>query len=739
MYRWELATSIGGALNSGVHPVIEQILLNRGVSSREELQAFLNPTFEHEHDPFSLKGMSDAVERLNTALEQDEKVLIHGDYDADGVTAAALLSEAFSAYGLDNEVYIPTREDGYGLQREAIHMAKAQGFTLIVTVDCGITACAESELARELGIDLIITDHHTPGEDIPQATAVINPKLANCTYPYKDLAGVGVAYKLAAALLGDDARELLDLVAVGTVADLAPLTGENRLYVREGLEELGTRVGLAALMQVAGLKRERITAGNVAYTIAPRLNAAGRLQNANLPLELLLTSDIERAMDIAEQLNAFNRERQDIEQTILQEAMTMVDLTSKSIVLYAPHWPHGVVGIVASRLVERFYRPTVLLCRDESGQLRGSGRSVAGFSLVEALRKCEVYLERCGGHSMAAGLSLQEENLASFIEAFGEVTAGISEDLLVPRLRIDAELEWVDISEEFVSQLEQLAPFGMGNPQPLFAVNRAKLTDIRTVGKQNEHLRLGLVGDKGQVFSGLMFGQAARESDAKIGQTVKVAFRPTIDTYLGKRSISLRVEDFTTVRDVWLITSHIVSDRAFTLLPQSVRDMFFCPAYAFGPIVYDLHAKQVCTLTDCNEGANIVMLTPPLHQHERELVAGLNYSVDKVLVYNGKGHEPALSPERDTLALFYKHFCATKTVDLAYFAQSFSLPLGVAYGAASTAAKIFEELELLNYKYHNGFIDISLTKTKDKQDLSHSKTFLAQHAWKRWGSVDSPR
>ena len=675
MYKWEVVKSDGvKSLNTDINPIVERILASRGVNTPEELEAFIDPDFSQEHDPFLLAGMTEAVIRLNQALENGERVLIHGDYDADGITASVLLSEAFSAYGIDTDIYIPTREDGYGLQREAILMAQAQGFSLVVTVDCGITASEEVEFARELGIDLIITDHHTPGEIIPAAVAVINPKLKHCTYPFKDLAGVGVAYKLAAALLDEAAHELLDLVAVGTVADIVPLKGENRLYVKQGLLELGTpRVGLGALMQVAGLDPERVTAGNIGYTIAPRLNAAGRLQDASLPIELLLTSDFDRANEIASQLDALNRERQQIESKIIEEAMGMVDPLARAIILYAPHWPHGVVGIVASRLVERFYRPTILLCRDEDGKLRGSGRSISGFDLVGALRKCEAHLERCGGHSMAAGLSLREADLPLFMAAFAEVAAGIEDEQLIPKLRIDAEVALAEVTEQLLADIELLAPFGMGNPQPNFAVKSIKVVEKRIVGKQGEHLSIGLVGEGGQVASAIMFGQASRFAELEPGHKLSIAFRPSLDEYRGRRSVSLRLQDFTHVQELWLVTNPGISDSVFASLPQAAKDNFFASAHDFVPFLIRAHDKACISLTKQASGVNLILLTPALGQGESRFQASLNYSVDKVLVYNGKGPKSLLAPDRSVLATYYKYFASKGTIDLMQFAKDFGL------------------------------------------------------------------
>jgi len=729
MYKWEHVTTAGVA-DIEIHPVVAGILAARGITSKEEAEAFLFPDLDLEHDPFLLHGMEQAVTRIELALEQGERVVIHGDYDADGICSTALLSEALSALGIEALVYIPTREDGYGLQREAVDYARDNNCALIITVDCGISAVMETEYARELGIDVIITDHHLPSEELPRAVAVINPRLSPCSYPYKDLAGVGVAYKLACALLEESARELLDLVAIGTVADLVPLTGENRLYVKQGLLELATpRVGLGALMKAAGCNPDALTAGQIAFMLAPRLNAAGRLQDASLPLELLLTCSLERAEEIAHELNGFNRERQGIEQSIIDEAMAMVDPKQPAIVLYAPHWPHGVVGIVASRLVERFYRPTILLSSDDEGRLRGSGRSIAGFNLVDALRRCAGLLDKCGGHAMAAGLTLPFTNFELFKDAFNEVAAAIPGELLVPKLRIDAQLKLDDIDRHLLSDIELLSPFGMGNPQPTFAIYGVKVTDKRLIGKQSEHLRLTVTSEKGTSLAALMWGQAERGENIAIGQKVNIAFRPSLDTFAGRTSVSLRLQDFTPARECWLITNPCISDRVFEQLSQTTQARFFKPAHHFEPFAVDLQDKTYRTLKDHEPGVALTLITTFLSHREHEFLSGLSYSVDNILVYNGKGMKTALAPARADLAKYYRFFASHTCFDLVDFAKHFTLPLSVAFSVAASAANILQEVGVLQYTYNLGTISTTIIPTANKQDLNGSQTYKALHTW----------
>lgn len=732
MYIWEYAPQREALDTPGLHPVIERLLASRGFSTRQDMINFLYPDFTHEHSPFLLQGMEQAVTRLHLARERGEKVLIHGDYDADGITASALMFKALSMFGLKPQVYIPTRAEGYGVQIDSLTLAKENGCSLVVTVDCGISAVAEVEVAKAIGLDFIITDHHTPGECIPAAQAVINPRLKTCLYPFKELAGVGVAYKLACALLGEGTRSLLDLVAVGTVADVVPLRDENRLYVREGLRLLeNPSVGLAALMKAAGVQSKGVGAGHIGFMIAPRLNAAGRLEDATLPLMLLLTQDPARAEAMAAELNEFNKERQRIEQDILEQAMAMVDPTQKALILYSPHWQHGVVGIVASRLVERYYRPTILLCKDEVGNLRGSGRSISGFDLLGALRRCEHTLTRCGGHAMAAGLSLTEEQLPLFRQAFLEVAEEITEETLIPKLRVDNDLDVEKVDEALLLALEALAPFGVGNPQPTFSARHLTLTDKRLVGKENRHLRMTFATPAGNTASAIMFNQSRRIDEARVGDRLQIAYRPHLEEYMGKTQVSLRLQDFRVGAEWWLITSPCLGDFRFSLLDEALKAKFFVPAHEFTPMVLRRQGRIIewrnelaLSLAD-----SCLLVTPLLAPCG--LLRGVNYSVDTDLVYNCKGVRSMLCPDRGTLAAYYRYIITRHSFDLTEFARAHDLPLAVTYSVAAASLRIFAELGLIEYTYRAGVVHVQKVSSAVKQELSRSSTFVTLHVWNK--------
>jgi single-stranded-DNA-specific exonuclease len=533
-----------------------RLLANRGQSEPEAARSYLNPTLANLHDPFLLSGMERAVERLCLAVVRGEKVCIHGDYDVDGVTSVALLVSFFGAVGLDCFSYIPKRlSEGYGLSPHGVSAAARQGASVMVTVDCGIGSVAEAALCREAGIDLIITDHHTPSDPLPDACAIINPLLPDSRYPFKSLAGVGVAFHLVVALRGrlraqgrfaggePDLREYLDLVALGTIADVVPLLGVNRILTSYGLRQLTTanRPGIRALKEVAAVTGE-VGCGAVGFRLAPRINAAGRLEDASLGLELLLTPDPAQALRIAQQLDESNAERQALERATLEEARAMLADGAcrgrKSIVLGSEQWHPGVIGIVASRIVELFHRPVILFAFEEDGTGRGSGRSISRFHLLDAIKGCAEHLLRFGGHSHAAGLSMAQEELEGFSLKFDEAAQeALDADALVPSLAYDAELSAADLVATLPNELERLKPFGMGNPEPLFLLRGASVASSRVL--KGGHLKLQVTAE-GRSFDAIGFGLA--DKDLGSGR-VDLLFSPGINVWNGRTSLQLTIKD----------------------------------------------------------------------------------------------------------------------------------------------------------------------------------------------------
>jgi single-stranded-DNA-specific exonuclease len=540
-----------------VTPLVAQLLAYRGITESDDASLFLSSSLAELHDPFLMLGMAEAVDKLVCAALNNERVCVYGDYDVDGVTSVALLISFFRHVGLDCFYYIPNRlEEGYGLSLEGIQNAASHGADIIVTVDCGITAVAEAEHCRRLEIDLIITDHHTPGEILPPAYAVLNPMRPGCSFPFKYLAGVGVAFNLLIALRGKlrqqgwfagrqepNLREYLDLVALGTVADIVPLLDENRIFVKHGLRELtdGSRTGVQALKKVSGIDGA-VDCAAVGFRLAPRLNAAGRLEDATLGVELLLCTDPVRASALADELDASNTSRQSLEQGMLRDVLDRINgnrtlRNRKSIVLASDKWHPGVVGIVASRIVDLYHRPTILISFQE-GSGRGSGRSIPGFHLHDALKACSDHLLKFGGHKYAAGLSIDESTLENFIAHFDEVAAGqLSPEDLKPQLLIDSVLPPEEITMENAEMVAALEPFGMGNPTPVFALCGAFVAARRVLKERHVKLRLECCG---RTFDAIGFNMAEMGNSS---EHVDVAFSLDINNWNGKRNVQMRLRD----------------------------------------------------------------------------------------------------------------------------------------------------------------------------------------------------
>jgi len=530
-------------------PLAAAVLAARGIHTPAQADAFLNDGLDGLHDPLLLRDAAAGGARIREAISRGEHVAVYGDYDVDGITAAALLADFLRQAGLTCEVYIPDRlSEGYGLNLAAVQTLAALGVSLILTVDCGITAVEEAEHIRAMGMDLIISDHHACKERLPEAAAVINPKRPDCPYPYKELAGVGVAFKLACAASEMPPEALFarygDLVAVGTVADVMPLTGENRIFVRRGLTLLraGTRPGLARLIADAGLEREKLGAENIGFAIAPRINAAGRMSRSETALALLLSERAEEAEPLSAALCALNRQRQAIEQDILREAMDMLTETDGGpILLAAEGWHPGVVGIVASRLLERFGVPVILICL-ENGMGKGSCRSMEGFNIFKALTACGDTLLAYGGHDCAAGLAIDGLKLEDFRKkffAYFEKNPPRQDGAV-----LSADFSLADpalLSNENVEALERLAPFGAGNPSPVLLLEAARLLEVWPIGG-GKHLKL--TAEKwGQVFECVYFGVTKDAFPLSAGDFADLAFTPQINSFRGRVTVQLLIRD----------------------------------------------------------------------------------------------------------------------------------------------------------------------------------------------------
>ena len=546
------ARAIASAL--GAPPAFGHVLVNRGVETLEAAQRFLDPSLDQLHDPFLLMDLDRAVERVQRAIRDGERILVQGDYDVDGITSTFVLLSTLRELGGRAEYRIPHRtRDGYGLSAGAVDEAARLGSTLIVTVDCGITAFEAVERGRALGIDTVVTDHHEPGARLPAAIAVVNPRRTDCAYPFKSLAGVGVTFKLAQALFGVSGRPqqafgFLDVVALGTIADVVPLVGENRILARLGLERLdGTeRPGLRALIEVAGLSGKRITGGHVAFVLAPRMNAAGRMGNAEQSLHLLLARDRGEGLACAESLEEDNLRRREFDERVALEASERVRTElgwpeCSSILLWSETWHPGVLGIVASRLVERFHRPTVLVAL-EGSRGRGSGRSVSGLDLTRVLDGCSDLLEAYGGHAFAAGLTVTRERLPALRERLEQlVRERLVPDDYVSKLEIDADLTLQECDLDLIHWLERAAPHGLDNPEPVFRTQEAIVESVQRVGG-GRHLRLW-VRDATGVREAIGFGLGEQAGGIAKARRCALAFIPERNDWMGETRIQLRLRE----------------------------------------------------------------------------------------------------------------------------------------------------------------------------------------------------
>ncbi|MEC1198636.1 single-stranded-DNA-specific exonuclease RecJ, partial [Bacillus paralicheniformis] len=503
--RWDVQTpdkekveQLAGSL--GITPLAASLLVMRGYDTADKAASFLNGKDAVFHDPYLLKDMEKAVQRIKQAISDQEKIMIYGDYDADGVTSTTVLLQMLKKCSAQADFYIPDRfKEGYGPNEAAFRGIKESGYSLIITVDTGIAAVHEAEVAKELGVDLIITDHHEPGPVLPDAYAIIHPKQPGCGYPFKELAGVGVAFKLAHALNGELPEDLLDLCAIGTIADLVPLHDENRQIAKRGMEQFRKtkRPGLKALTKIAGAEIHSADEETIGFQIAPRLNAVGRIEQADPAVYLLNTEDETEAEELAEDINALNKERQKIVNQMTEEAVQMIEeegLDQPVIVAARPGWNPGVVGIVASKLVERYYRPAIVLGIDEEkGIAKGSARSIKGFDLFQNLSECRDILPHFGGHPMAAGMTLNLEDVSALRERINrQAEAVLTEEDFIPVQDVDLCCRLEDITVDSIAEMNMLAPFGTGNPKPFVLVSDVKIDDSRKIGANKNHLKLVL-------------------------------------------------------------------------------------------------------------------------------------------------------------------------------------------------------------------------------------------------------
>ena len=534
-----------------------RMLVVRGIRTADAARKYIRPTLDEINDPFLMRDMDKAVARLEKALNDGERILVYGDYDVDGTTAVALMYTFLKGLTDNVDFYIPDRyTEGYGISFKGVDYAQSTGCTLIVALDCGIKAVDKVEYATNRHIDFIVCDHHTPGDELPKAVAVLNMKRADCNYPYKDLSGCGVGFKLVQAYsqthdISIPWHTMLPLVVMAIASDVVSVTGENRVLAFYGLKEINNSPapGIAALIEVAGIDPKHVTITDLGFKLGPRINACGRLYSGRDAVELLITDDVEFARQRAQDINSYNSERQTYDRTTAEEALAMLaadpDNEKKhTTVVYSPTWHKGVVGIAASRLTETFYRPTIVLTAGDNGVISGSARSVAGFDIYTAIDSCRDLLTNFGGHQFAAGLSMLESSLPEFKRRFEEyVAAHITEEQQHPTIQVEAEIEYADITDQFFKVLRCLEPFGPGNPRPVF-VTRNVINNRYTkrVGKTGEHLRLD-VTDRTAAISGIAFGKGDLALHLQNGNAVDICYVLDENVFNGVRSIQMMVED----------------------------------------------------------------------------------------------------------------------------------------------------------------------------------------------------
>ncbi len=550
-----IITQLADQLN--ITSIIATLLVNRGVSNFKEAEEFFRPKAEHIHDPFLMKDMDKAIERIQKAIQENERILIYGDYDVDGTTSVSLVYSFFKPIYSNIDFYIPDRyKEGYGVSKAGIEYAKENNCSLIIALDCGIKSIEHVDYAKELGIDFIICDHHLPGTEIPQAYAVLDPKRIDCEYPFKELSGCGIGFKLVQAYCQveniplENILKLLDLVVVSIASDIVPVTGENRTLAYLGLEYLNSspRPGLKALIEKTDCKE--LSINEIVFFIGPRINAAGRIDHAQHAVALLIAETYEEAKRLCEIVDVKNTERKEFDQSITLEAIELLEndielRNKKSTVLFNSEWHKGVIGIVASRLIDKYYRPTIILT-ESNGHAAGSARSVNGFDIYEAISSCSDLLEQYGGHKYAAGLTMKIENIPAFIERFEEiVTNTIHVNSLQQEIEIEAELNLIEFNAKFYRILKQFAPFGPGNSKPVFISSNVQLAgDLRVVGKQvSNHLKFSIVQNGSYVFECIAYGLGHYYEKLQDVQSFDICYSIEENTWRDKTTIQLNVKD----------------------------------------------------------------------------------------------------------------------------------------------------------------------------------------------------
>jgi single-stranded-DNA-specific exonuclease len=725
-----------------VTPLVASLLINRGFETLESASAFLFDDQVDFHDPFLINDMETAVIRIKRAIEEKEPILIFGDYDADGVTSTTVLMKTLEELGAVVQFYIPNRfTEGYGPNEGAFRYAHDIGIKLIITVDTGIAALHEANIAKELGLDLIITDHHEPGPELPDALAIIHPKRADSKYPFQELAGVGVAFKLAHALFGKVPEHLLPFAAIGTIADLVPLKDENRLIAKRGLQKLRTtdNEGLKALLKLAGAEQENLNEETVGFSIAPRINAAGRLDSADPAVYLLLAKDPFEAEALAEDIEQLNKDRQALVNQIAEEAIQMVEKEypineNGCLVVGKEGWNAGVIGIVASKLVEKYYRPTIVLSFDlDKGIAKGSARSIAGFDLFKNLSTCRDILPHFGGHTMAAGMTLKLEDVGELRSRLNKlVFEQLTEEDFSPLTYVDAEINLEDIQLQSIEEMNKLAPYGMGNPKPKVLVKDAEIAGMKKIGSEQTHLKITL-GESNFSLDGVGFGLGSLADHISPSSRLSVIGELSINEWNNIRKPQIFLQDLSVsswqlfdyrgLKQISRLGHSVPAERTKWILFQDNLKFKFKDTFV-NQICYTISTVQEAADLDI-DGHNIVLLDmPPTKDHLASLLTGKKPARIYAHFYKEQSDFFSTLPTRDHFKWFYAVLMKNNPLDLNKYGEALAKKKGWKRETIDFMSKVFFELDFVTI--NNGLI--SLQSTANKRDFTESPTYRQKQA-----------
>ncbi|MGG0716355.1 single-stranded-DNA-specific exonuclease RecJ [Robertmurraya massiliosenegalensis] len=716
-----------------ITPLVASLLVNRGFETPELASSFLFDKDHAFHDPFTLIGMDIAVSRIKDAIDNQEPILIFGDYDADGVTSTSVMMLTLQHLGANVQFYIPNRfTEGYGPNEKAFRHAAESGIRLIITVDTGIAAIHEAQIAKEIGVDLIITDHHEPGPELPEALAIIHPKLENSPYPFHDLAGVGVAFKLSHALLGKVPEHLLQFAAIGTIADLVPLVGENRLIAKRGIEALKRTEnhGLKALLKLAGADLSAINEETIGFLLGPRINAAGRLESADIAVDLLLTDDPYEAETIAEEIDTLNKERQALVTEMAEDAIREVEENypieeNSVIVVGKPGWNAGVIGIVASKLVDRFYRPAIVLSIDEEkGLAKGSARSIVGFDLFQNLSTCRDLLPHFGGHPMAAGMTLKIEDVGELRSRLNQLAREmLTEEDFIPVTKLDSEIELKNVDLKSLEEMQMLAPFGMSNPKPKVLIKSSRIAQMKKIGADQTHLKL-VLEDQGSSLDGIGFGLGSLLDEVSPYASLAVIGELAINEWNNIRKPQIFLQDLAVHE--WQLFDYRGLKRV-EKLANSLSDALWI---VFNDKYVSKFANQnneIVVLDSLEKAQNLeiddrsIVLSdlPPSKDFLFSLLQEKQPARIYVHFYGEESDYFSTLPTREHFKWYYGFLMKKAPFDLKRYGDDLAKHRGWTRATIDFMSQVFLELEFI--KQHNGFI--TLNQVKNKKDLSESITY----------------